>query len=146
MLTRLLNELDEHATGRARMNERHESLSSDPRRLIDQLDALPRQAVKRARKVDDLEAEVMHRGASALRQESRDAGLGVGRLEKLDPGVATRHEDDLHVLVGQVMHRTDRVPQDVAIVGQRFRDPRHDDANVMERAGAREAAQRLPGS
>ena len=146
MLTRRLDELDEHATGRARVNESHEALGSDPRRVVDQLDSLPRQAVKRASKVDDLEAEVMHRGAPALGQESRDPGLCVGRLEELDPGVATRHEDDLHLLLGHVVHRTDRVPEDVTVEGQRIRDPRYDDADVVERASAGEGAQRLPGS
>ena len=128
------------------MDEGDGALRPDAGRAIDELDALPGHAVKRARKVRDLEAEVVHRGASALRQESRDAGLGVGRLEKLDPGVAARHEDDLHVLVGHVVHRTDRVPQDIAVEGQRIGDPRHDHAHVMERPGAREPAQRLPGS
>jgi hypothetical protein len=142
----MLDELDEYATRRARVEESHETLGSDSRRLVDELNALPHQAVKRARKVDDLEADVMHRGAPALRQESRDARLGIGRLEKLDAGIALRDEDDLHLLIGHVVHRTDGVPEHVAIEGQRVRDPRHDDADVMERSGAGEAAHRLPGS
>jgi hypothetical protein len=142
----MLDELDEHATGRARVDEGHKALGTSPRCLVDELDALPHQAVKRPRKVDYLEAEVMHRGPPALREEARDARVVVGRLEKLDPGVTAGREDDLHLLVGHVVHRTDRVPQDVAIEGQGIRDPRYDHTDVMERPGTGQAAHRLPGS
>jgi hypothetical protein len=142
----MLDELDEHATRRARVEEGDQTLGANARRSIDQLDPFAQQAVKRAREVRDLEAEVMQRGAASLRQESRDARFGVGGLEKLDSRVGSRDEDDLHVLIGHVVHRTDRVPEHVAVEGQRIRDPRHDHADVVERPGLGEAAHRLPGS
>jgi hypothetical protein len=142
----MLDELDEHATGRARVDEGHKAFGTSPRRPIDELDALPHQAVKRPGKVDDLEAEVMHRGAPALGEEARDARVLVGRLEKLDAGVTAGREDDLHLLVGHVVDGTDRVPQDVAIEGQRIRDERDDHTDVMEWPSAGQAAHRLPGS
>src|SRR5690242_19694747 len=82
MLTSELEQLDEHATRGAGVQERDASLDAVPRGAVDQLDAVCGQAVERAGEVRHREAQVVHRGAPALGHEARDAGVGVGRLEQ----------------------------------------------------------------
>ena len=146
MLARKLDELDEDAARRAWMHEGHATVDADPWRAVDELDTLMLQAVKRAREIRDLEAQVVHRGAPALGQKTSDAGFAVGRFQQLDTRLAARDEDDLDALVADVVHRADGIAEDVAIERKRVSDPRHDDADVMERPSVSEAAHRARGS
>ena len=93
-----IDQLNEHTAGDARMKESHESFDAAARRVIDQLDALRGQASERARKVIDDEANVMERGAAALRYEASDTGLRIDRLQELDARTVARSERDADVL------------------------------------------------
>src|SRR5439155_26057324 len=98
-MLKALEELDEDATRGARMKEGDHALRAAPRCLVDELDPLRGEASERSRKIGDLEADVMHRRAPALGEESRDTRLGVRRLEQLDARLALREEHDLHALL-----------------------------------------------
>src|SRR5581483_3853632 len=135
MLARELDELDEHAPRRARMQERDAPLDTPSRVLVDELDAVARQPSQRAGEVRHLEAEVMHRRAAALREEPRDAGLRVRRLEQLHPRSVARREDHADALVGHAVLGPDGVAEDIAIEGSGLAERRHRDADVVERSG-----------
>src|SRR5207247_6878720 len=70
----------------------------------------------------------------AVGGEPRDPRLRIGRLDELDPRVRPGEENGTDVLVGELAHRAGLHPQDVAIEGQRPRDRRDDDRDVMELA------------
>src|SRR5438034_4856851 len=118
-----LEELDEDAARSARMKERDHAFDAAARRPIDELDPLRGQPGERHREVGDLEADVMHRRAATLFEETSDARFRVCRLQELDTRRLLREEHDLHALLIEAMLLADAVPEHVAIerdrVGER---------------------------
>ena len=101
------------------MDEGDHPVDAAARRAVDELGPGRREAFERACEVVDLEAEVMHRRAPALSEEASDPGARVRRLEELDPGGALGREHDADSLIRDVVLGSDRVPERVAIEGDR---------------------------
>src|SRR5437773_7500282 len=120
-----LEELDEDAARGAWMKERDHTLDTAARRPIDELDPLRGQPGERHREVGDLEADVMHRRAATLFEETSDARFRVGRLEELDAGLALREEHDLDALLVEAVLLTGAVPAHAAIGRDRVGDRVH---------------------
>ena len=70
-----------------------------PGRLVDQLDAVLRQALELGRDVGDLEGQVVHPGP-APGDEPADRRVRAERREQLDPAAAEPHRRGLDALVG----------------------------------------------
>src|SRR5207244_9582137 len=87
-----IDELDEHAAGCARVEERNVALGAATRLAVDQLDAALREARERGTKVVDDIAQVMERALAPLGEEARDPRLRVGRLDELDARVRRGQE------------------------------------------------------
>src|SRR5438128_11997889 len=85
-----IDELDEHAAGGARVQERDIALGAVARLAVDQLDAALREPREGGTQVVDDVAQVMERALAPLGEEARDAGLRVGRLDELDARVRRR--------------------------------------------------------
>ena len=68
-----LEQLDQYATARARMEECDQAVNTAARCAIDQLYPGRDQTLEGSGEVVDLEAEVMHRRASAVGEEASDA-------------------------------------------------------------------------
>src|SRR5258708_18030158 len=129
---RAVDELDEDAARRARMEERDVAVGAAPRLAVDELHTSRRERREGRTKVVDDEAKVLERRVSAVGEQPGDARLAVGRLDELDTGVRCREEDDADPLVGDLAHLTGGQAERVAIERQRVGDRRDHDRDVME--------------
>ena len=126
-----LDELDEHAVARARMEERDRALAPPTGCLVDELDALRAEPDQLGGKIGDLEADVVE--ALPLRgQEAGDARRVVGRADELDLALADGQEPDLDVVARDVLHDLEFEAKDVPIEAQGRLEVAYDHRDMMD--------------
>ena len=119
------------------MDERDGPFRASPRRAVDELEAVDRQSGQLLGEVRDLEADVVE-ALALLREEARDTGCLVGRLDELDLRFADREERDPDPIGGDVLDLLETEAKEVAVEAERLVDRADHDRNVMDAARRRE--------
>ncbi len=129
---RRLFELDEHAVGRPRVNERHlRALGARTRLLVHEAHAARLQVRQDRADVLHAQRDVMD-ARPALLDELRDRGIGRGRFEQFERGRPDRDEMGPDTLRLHLLRRFDLEAERVAIEGERVVDVLHRDPHMIE--------------
>src|SRR4029077_12952056 len=108
-----LDQLDEDAVARARVDERDRPLRAAARRAVDQLEAVDLEPEQCLGQVRDLKADMVEALALA-REEARAPGRVVGRLNELDLRLADTEKGDPDPVRGDVHDRLELQAEKVA--------------------------------
>jgi len=127
-----LEQLDQHAQCRARLQERHLAVRARPRLLVDHLDTLIFEIAQVRLDVGRAEAEVVQTWSASL-EEARDGRIRIGWLEQLDQRISGLDEGDLELAVGQLELIEDFEPELFAVKLHGRVDRRDGHADVVNR-------------
>ena len=128
-----LGELDEHASGGARVQERDTfPLGAEPGGFIDQSKAGLAAPRERTVEIVDREADVMDAGAT-FGDELADGGVRMLGLEQLDEGVTGRKAGDVRTI--GVVERHDGEAEQIAVERKDLVERTHGDSDVGDARG-----------
>src|SRR5256885_4083913 len=116
------------------MDESDHAFGAPPWSLVDELHTVTLQTRESTGQVIDDVTDVVERRFGVLGDELRDARLGIGRLDELDPLLPVAEEDDAHVLIREVDDPFGAQAEGVAEEGKRSFDSMNRDLDMVQRA------------